>query len=1189
MKVKEKQLRLIGATLFVQFYVVWALGFANYVPQLYNLDVLRASAILLVIGLLMMLSGYIKDMARRAAADKYFRALTIIYAAAVYYITYSAMMTYYQLSIWTSLDTATYMQSFASATLYHRLFDSFAVPTSFFYNHASPILFLVYPLYLTYPGIPTLMTIQTALATLPTIPLYKLGLRLFGDRRYALLTALAYLLFPWITTYLTQPFEVVVLTAPFFTLALYNLYMGNRLGYWLSLTLMMTTIEFSPMLGFFIGLYILAIKLDWLKAKGRVALGLETLAYSLAWLFGDFLLVYYFSHGTINIFQNVGGSALSGPLISITDSIGNAIFHFTTHTSSSPSPSHNVAPSLSSVLESLANSVKTGLHTKIQSTVFLMMPTLFLNLAEPQNLLLLPWLYVMWQTPWGIYYVIWVYYTALVAPAVIVPAMWALRKFRPRVRRALMVALFIAVTVSTLLLNVLSPLSALYFHEPLPNPLQPATTPYDLALIQLNDYVPPNESVSVPASAVPWFSLTRYGWTEHGVPFFGPNNYTEYEVYSPFVPTGYPYTLNLNNYLPYVFNDGAWLLVGPFQRPYGFNYTTTVTLLPLTPGQHQYNVATMPGEPLTVNLSISYTPLQTIEYLTSNLSWLLQQPQSGICGTVPGYFAVSNSNNYIIQPVTINETTTIESLTIFGSGVSNLVSGQVVISRSPVPTNRSGYLWSASFGEPWWCEPHSWATPISLEPNLTLKPGTYYVIVNMPTNPWQVVCTYIPGAPKALLYNGTGLRQLNCTMNLIAVTNRPAEVANANASVSISLIIQNSTAIALKKTVTLVAQRPLKLPLTYWANLTGSSYQEALVVSINQSSGLPSPGELSVTISNYMPADHPPIPLIKLHGLNYTAVETLMPITPGSHQYTLALLPEGPVKVGLSVNYTPLQAIEYVTSDLSQVLQQPQGSYCGIIQGYFVAQNNTEFVVQRITLNQTVKVTSLVVFGAGNNNVVGGNITISTSPVPTNSSGYVWVSGFGVPWCAVPHSWATPIKFTPNVVLKPGTYYVILHMSSGWWDTLCTYIPGAPKALLYNGQNYVEQYNCTMNLIMVTNRPAISTNVSSNVTVSLLGRTITISPQRPAQKALTFEINVTQRAAWETLVVNASGVVPGNLTIRVNTYVPGEYPPIRVPWYLIPAYGNIPTYALFALAIAFLAARKRGPELSRISGAEGKS
>ncbi|NAZ31608.1 MAG: DUF2079 domain-containing protein [Acidilobus sp.] len=1172
MEVKERHLKLIGAVLFAQFYVVWALGFADYAPQLYNLDVLRASAILLVIGLLLMLSGYIKDIAKRAAADKYFRALMIIYFAAVYYVVYSVMMKYYQLSIGASLDTSVYLQSFVSAALYHRLFDSFAEPT-IFYNHASPILFLVYPLYLTYPGIPTLMTIQTALATLPAIPLYKLGLRLFGDRRYALLTALAYLLFPWITTYLVGPFEVVILTAPFFALALYNLYMGNRLGYWLSLTLMMTTIEFSPILGFFIGLYILATKLDWLKAKGRVALGIETLAFSLAWLFGDFLMVYYFSHGTINIFQNVWGSALSGPLISITDSIGNAIFHFTTHTGSSSSSSHQAALSLSSVLESLVNNVKTGLHTKVQSTVFLMMPTLFLNLVEPQSLLLLPWLYVMWQTPWGFYYVIWVYYTALVAPAVIVPTIWALRKFRPRIRRALLVAAFIAVTISTLLLNVLSPLSALYFHEPLPNPLQPATTPYDLALIQLNDYVPPNASVSVPASAVPWFSSTRYGWNEHGVPFFGPNGYTKYEVYSPFVPTGYPYGPNFNNYLPYVFNDGAWLLIGPFQRPYSFNYTTTITLSPLTPGQHQYSVATLPGGPLTVNLSVDYTPLQAIEYVTSNLSWLLQQPQGIACGTLPGYFAVLNSSEYIIQPITINETTGIEALTVFGSGPTNgLVNGQLVISRSPVPTNRSSYLRSTSFGQPWWCMPHTWATPITVSPEVTLKPGTYYVIVNMPTTPWQAACTYTPGAPKALVYNGSTLiKQLNCTLNLIMVTNRPAEVANTNASVSISLVVQNSTTVALNKTVTLVAQKPFELPLTYWANLTGSSYQEALVVSVNQSTGLPLPGELSVTISNYIPADSPPIPLIRLHGLNYTAVEMLMPITPGSHQYSLIPLPAGPVKVSLSVNYTPLQTIEYVTSDLPQVLQLPQGIACGTLPGYFALLNGTEYLVQPVTINETATIEGLVVFGSGpTNRLVNGQLVISRSPVPTNRSSYLRSTSFGQPWWCMPHTWATPIVTSPKAKLEPGTYYVIVNMPTTPWQALCTYIPGAPKALVYNGSTLIKQLNCTLNLIMVTNRPANLTNASSNITISLLGRTITISPQRPTQQALTFEANVTQRMSWETLVVNASEVVPGNLTIRVNTYVPGEYPPIKVPWYLVPAYGNAPVYVLLALALASL-------------------
>jgi len=460
---------------------------------------------------------------------------------------------------------------------------------------------------------------------------------------------------------------------------------------------------------------------------------------------------------------------------------------------------------------------------------------------------------------------------------------------------------------------------------------------------------------------------------------------------------------------------------------------------------------------------------------------------------------------------------------------------------------------------------------------ITLRPGTYYVILHMPTTPWQTLCTYIPGAPKALVYNGTGLQQLNCTMNLIVVTDRPAEVANTNAGVSISLIIQNSTAVALNKTVTLVAQRPFELPLTYRANLTGSSYQEALAVSINQGSGLPLPGELSVTISDYAPADNPPIPLIKLHGLNYTAVETLMSIIPYPHQYPLALLPEGPVNVSLSVYYTPLQGLEYLTSDLSWVLQQPQGAACGTLPGYFALMNGSEYLVQPVTVNETATIESLIVFGSGPYNLVSGQVVISRSPVPTNRSGYLWSASFGEPWWCSPHGWATPIVTSPKAKLEPGTYYVILHMPTTPWQALCTYIPGAPKALVYNGSTLVKQLNCTLNLIMVTNRPAGSTNVSSNVTVSLLGRTITISPQRPAQKALTFEANVTQRAAWETLVVNASEAIPGNLTIRVNTYVPGEYPPIRVPWYLIPAYGNIPTYALFALAIAFLAARERRP------------
>jgi len=219
----------------------------------------------------------------------------------------------------------------------------------------------------------------------------------------------------------------------------------------------------------------------------------------------------------------------------------------------------------------------------------------------------------------------------------------------------------------------------------------------------------------------------------------------------------------------------------------------------------------------------------------------------------------------------------------------------------------------------------------------------------------------------------------------------------------VSLIIRNSSTTVLNKTVTLVAQRPLKLPLTYWANLTGSSYYEALVVTVNQSSSLPSPGELSVTISNYMPADSPPIPLIKLHSLNYTATEALSPITPGSHQYSLALLPEGPVKVSLSVNYTPLQAIEYLASNLSWLLQQPQSGICGTLPGYFALLNSSEYLVQPVIVNETATIEALTIFGSGESNLVSGQVVISRLPVPTNRSGYLWSTSFWEPWWCSPH------------------------------------------------------------------------------------------------------------------------------------------------------------------------------------------
>jgi len=66
MKIQVKRLQVIGALLFIQFYIIWTLGFINYVPQLYNYDILRASAILLAVGLLMMISKYLINIINNA-------------------------------------------------------------------------------------------------------------------------------------------------------------------------------------------------------------------------------------------------------------------------------------------------------------------------------------------------------------------------------------------------------------------------------------------------------------------------------------------------------------------------------------------------------------------------------------------------------------------------------------------------------------------------------------------------------------------------------------------------------------------------------------------------------------------------------------------------------------------------------------------------------------------------------------------------------------------------------------------------------------------------------------------------------------------------------------------------------------------------------------------------------------------
>jgi hypothetical protein len=207
---------------------------------------------------------------------------------------------------------------------------------------------------------------------------------------------------------------------------------------------------------------------------------------------------------------------------------------------------------------------------------------------------------------------------------------------------------------------------------------------------------------------------------------------------------------------------------------------------------------------------------------------------------------------------------------------------------------------------------------------------------------------------------------------------------------------------------------------------------------------------------------------------------------------------------------------------------------------------------------------TITIFGSGASDLISGQLILATTPIPTQIS-IIWATQFPMPWWCEPHSWATPITVNPGIALRPGTYYIITQAPTEW-QALCTYIPNAPKAMLYNGKE-LQQLNCTLNTIITTNELTETTSINTEIAITLLNNTITVNTQKQTQLTITYEINLTNKMNWETLSISTNQTIPARLTITVNTYVPGQYPPITTPWYLTPAYGNAPTYMLLMLAV----------------------
>ncbi len=178
----------------------------------------------------------------------------------IYVIVFSILMISRHYTFLTSgFDLGIFNQAFWTTLFENRLFYetgdlSFNPRGLLFGTHFSPILLLLLPFYAIHPGVETLMVIQSTVLALGAVPVYWMTRDHF---RKDIATALAvlYLAYPPLHYLTIDAFHLEALLPTFFLFTIYYLEKECWKRYFFFLWLSMLTIEFAPIITFFIGLY----------------------------------------------------------------------------------------------------------------------------------------------------------------------------------------------------------------------------------------------------------------------------------------------------------------------------------------------------------------------------------------------------------------------------------------------------------------------------------------------------------------------------------------------------------------------------------------------------------------------------------------------------------------------------------------------------------------------------------------------------------------------------------------------------------------------------------------------------------------------------------------------------------------------------------------------------------------------
>ena len=410
-------------------------------------------------------------------------------------------------------DASNIDQALSSTVISHLFFYGYA-QSNFFEVHPVFFFFAILPFYSIMPNFISSYLIEYIVVFSAAVPLYFISKDTTGYGKYSFLIALSYLFYPGFFT--SDGLEEVTFFIGLAVYAIYFYHYKRKGPFLISFVLMLTTIEFVPIIGVFFSLYILLkenilgkIKLLQLK---QIKFGefthsflgfffVTSLILSISFYLVDSNAAYYFSGGTHDITTSiVGTNFFSG--------------------------------------SNLFRGLQVDTFTKSINLLFYNAPYMFLSILDPIFLLQVPWFLVTLVSSNPIYYTAPVYYGAFLAASVPIGFVYGLKKITENVDKTRKKAIIKKIVVATLVINILvfgQVGAAQYYYDTSTSSI----TPQDQGVFLLSQLLKSGQSVNSGPDEMPIVGL--YDWNDT---FYGtPTNFLMFKNQTPYTISGFPISL----------------------------------------------------------------------------------------------------------------------------------------------------------------------------------------------------------------------------------------------------------------------------------------------------------------------------------------------------------------------------------------------------------------------------------------------------------------------------------------------------------------------------------------------------------------------------------------------------------------------------------------------------------------------